>query len=85
VYREILDVYSGTSEAICDAFGVDRDTRLWGRHYLFWHQGKPMTMIYEVFNPRLAEWLGPCETASAAAGSAEATLVSESEAAAGSG
>lgn len=62
VFREILEVYSGSSAALCEAFGIDATTRLWGRHYLFWHQGKPMTMIYEVFNPKLSSWLGPSET-----------------------
>jgi chorismate lyase len=33
----------------------------WGRHYIFWHGGKPMTVVYEVFNPRLENALGPAK------------------------
>lgn len=32
----------------------------WGRHYVFWHNGKPLTLIYEVFNTALESYLGPC-------------------------
>jgi hypothetical protein len=28
---------------------------LWGRHYVFWAGGRPLTVIYEVFSPRLME------------------------------
>ncbi|MFM6197906.1 MAG: chorismate pyruvate-lyase family protein, partial [Dolichospermum sp.] len=27
--------------------------------YLFWHHGKPLTLIYEVFSPFLTKYLGP--------------------------
>lgn len=30
---------------------------LWGRQYFFWHAGKPLTLIYEVFSPRLGDYL----------------------------
>jgi len=33
----------------------------WGRHYLFWHHGKPLTLIYEVFSPYLTKYLGPMQ------------------------
>ena len=33
----------------------------WGRHYLFWHHGQPLTLIYEVFSPYLRNYLGPME------------------------
>ncbi|KAG2486665.1 hypothetical protein HYH03_014720 [Edaphochlamys debaryana] len=45
--------------------GPDLETLLgcpgpfWGRWYIFWSGGKPLTLIYEVFSPRLAEYLGP--------------------------
>ena len=32
----------------------------WGRHYIFWRGGRPLTVIYEAFSPALAEYLGPC-------------------------
>jgi chorismate--pyruvate lyase len=31
----------------------------WGRHYIFWHENTPMTVVYEVFNPMLEAQLGP--------------------------
>lgn len=31
----------------------------WGRHYIFWHDSKPLTLIYEVFSPSLQRFLGP--------------------------
>ena len=31
----------------------------WGRQYIFWHDSKPLTLIYEVFSPRLQRLLGP--------------------------
>jgi p-hydroxybenzoic acid synthase len=31
----------------------------WGRLYLFWHGGQPLTVIHEVFSPHLAEYLLP--------------------------
>jgi chorismate lyase len=31
----------------------------WGRQYFFWHNEKPLTLIYEVFSPALQRLLGP--------------------------
>ena len=31
----------------------------WGRQYIFWHDGKPLTLIYEVFSTSLQRLLGP--------------------------
>ena len=31
----------------------------WGRQYFFWHDKKPLTLIYEVFSPTLQRLLGP--------------------------
>ena len=31
----------------------------WARSYLFWHDGQPLTLIYEAFSPRLHAFLGP--------------------------
>lgn len=33
----------------------------WGRTYLFWHNGRPLTLIAEVFSTALQELLGPME------------------------
>ena len=30
-----------------------------GRHYVFYHDGRPLTLIMEVFSPRLEKYLGP--------------------------
>ena len=43
-------------EEIFDAPGP-----FWGRHYIFWHDGVPMTVVYEVFSPRLERAIGPAE------------------------
>jgi chorismate--pyruvate lyase len=32
---------------------------MWGRHYIFYHQGMPLTVIYEAFSNSLEEYLGP--------------------------
>ncbi|OUT75659.1 MAG: 4-hydroxybenzoate synthetase [Synechococcus sp. TMED19] len=31
----------------------------WSRHYRFFRQGEPLTVIREVFSPALERWLGP--------------------------
>ena len=33
----------------------------WGRQYLFWHGGRPLTLIYEVFSTALQDFLGSIE------------------------
>ncbi len=57
LYRDVQGVYQGHSSTLELAFG--RVGPFWGRHYLFWHRGQPLTLIYEVFSPSLAEYLGP--------------------------
>ncbi len=56
LHRDVRGVYCGTSPALSEGFG--ESGILWGRHYLFWHQGKPLTLIYEVFSPYLQRYLG---------------------------
>lgn len=34
------------------------DGPLWSRHYRFFRAGQPLTVIREVFSPRLEQWLG---------------------------
>lgn len=41
----------------CREFG--RPGPFWGRYYIFWHAGQPLTVIQEVFSPGMDEWLGP--------------------------
>ncbi len=57
LYRDVQGLYYGESKALELAFG--QEGPFWGRHYLFWHQGKPLTLIYEVFSPYLTQYLGP--------------------------
>ncbi|MDJ0702641.1 MAG: chorismate lyase [Leptolyngbyaceae cyanobacterium MO_188.B28] len=56
LYRDIQGVHYGHSVPLERAFG--QQGPFWGRHYLFWHDGKPLTLIYEVFSPYLAKYLG---------------------------
>ncbi len=56
LYRDIQGIYYGHSAALEKAFGESGP--FWGRHYLFWHDGQPLTLIYEVFSPYLQKYLG---------------------------
>ncbi|NJR65703.1 MAG: DUF98 domain-containing protein [Leptolyngbyaceae cyanobacterium CRU_2_3] len=57
LYRDIQGVQYGHSAALEIAFG--QSGPFWGRYYLFWHHGRPITLIYEVFSPYLIKYLGP--------------------------
>lgn len=57
LYRDIQGVYLGHSPELAAAFGEPGP--FWGRHYLFWHDHRPLTVIYEVFSPYLSRYLGP--------------------------
>lgn len=57
LYRDVQGICYGHSAALEAAFG--QKGPFWGRHYLFWHHGKPFTLIYEVFSPYLERYLGP--------------------------
>ncbi|MEM7725306.1 MAG: chorismate lyase [Cyanobacteria bacterium P01_A01_bin.45] len=56
LYRDIQGIYYGNSTAL--ESGFNQKGPFWGRHYLFWHHGKPLTLIYEVFSPYLTKYLG---------------------------
>lgn len=56
LYRDVQGIESGHSAALEAAFG--QSGPFWGRHYLFWHHGQPLTLIYEVFSPYLVKYLG---------------------------
>ncbi len=56
LYRDIRRLYYGECGALAQAF--TSEAPLWGRHYLFWHQGRPLTLIYEVLSARLSRYLG---------------------------
>lgn len=57
LYREVLGLHYGNSPALEAAF--NQKGPFWGRYYLFWHNGVPLTLIYEVFSPKLDRFLGP--------------------------
>jgi len=57
LYRDVQGIYYGDSAALQSAFDISES--FWGRHYLFWHHGQPLTLIYEVFSPYLTKYLGP--------------------------
>ena len=59
LYREVQGIYYGHSRPLEIAFG--QKGPFWGRHYLFWHNGRPLTLIYEVFSPYLTRYLGPMQ------------------------
>lgn len=56
LYRDVRGVYCGYSPELELAFG--EKAPFWGRHYLFWHNCEPITLIYEVFSPYLQKYLG---------------------------
>ena len=56
LYRDIQGIYYGNCQPLELAFGEKGP--FWDRHYLFWHNGKPLTLIYEVFSPYLEKYLG---------------------------
>lgn len=56
-FRDIRGVIWGEQPTLSQAFAESGP--LWGRFYLLWKQGQPMTLIYEVFSPRLTQYLGP--------------------------
>jgi len=57
LYRDIQGLYLGHNAVLAQAF--EEEGPFWGRHYLFWHHGRPITVIYEVFSPYLSRYLGP--------------------------
>lgn len=55
VFRDLRRVYKGHSQELEAVF--QEAGPFWGRHYIFWHDGQPLTVIYEVFSPRLGDLL----------------------------
>ncbi len=56
LYRDIQGICYGNSSALELAF--EEKGPFWGRHYLFWHDKQPLTLIYEVFSPYLRKYIG---------------------------
>jgi chorismate lyase len=59
LYGDVQGIYCGDSVALESAF--EQSGPFSGRHYLFWHHGKPLTLIYEVFSPYLTKYLRPMQ------------------------
>jgi chorismate lyase len=57
LYRDLRGIHQGYSPGLAAAF--DHPGPYWGRHYLLWHGGQPLTMIYEIYSPSIAKYLGP--------------------------
>ncbi len=56
LYRDLKGLYYGHCPALEPTFG--QPGPYWGRHYLLWHGGQPLTMIYEIYSPAIARYLG---------------------------
>lgn len=57
---QVQQVYHGHSPHIEGLLGCAGP--FWGRQYFFWHNGAPLTLIYEVFSPQqLQPYLGQLE------------------------
>lgn len=57
LFRDMKRVYCVHSPELAKAFG--HPGPFWGRSYLFWRGGRPVTFIYEVFSPTLEQYMGP--------------------------
>ena len=58
LYRDLKGIYQGACPNVNDAFGYPEINTYWGRHYLLWHGGEPITMIYEIYSPAIGKYLG---------------------------
>jgi chorismate lyase len=58
LYRDLKGIYKGHSPNLTEAFGYSEIDTYWGRHYLLWHGGEPITMIYEIYSPAIGKYLG---------------------------
>ncbi|EIE21046.1 DUF564-domain-containing protein, partial [Coccomyxa subellipsoidea C-169] len=59
LFREITQLYCGYSPELEEKFG--HAGPFWGREYIFWGDGEPVTLINEIFSPALEEYLGPMQ------------------------
>ncbi|GLI60250.1 hypothetical protein VaNZ11_002337, partial [Volvox africanus] len=57
LYREVHALFRGESPQLEGLLGCPGP--FWGRQYVFWSGGQPLTLIYEVFSPKLEQYLGP--------------------------
>ncbi|MEY4297454.1 MAG: hypothetical protein RLZZ423_633 [Cyanobacteriota bacterium] len=59
LYREVDGLALVQAPALEEGFG--HPGPYWSRHYRFFRGGRELTVIREVFSPRLQTWLGPAE------------------------
>ena len=59
LYREVDGLALVHAPALESGFGCPGP--YWSRHYRFFRGGRELTVIREVFSPRLQTWLGPAE------------------------
>ena len=55
-FREVDGLALVNSTRLAEGFGTQGP--FWSRHYRFFRQGRELTVIREVFSPRLEQWLG---------------------------
>jgi chorismate lyase len=58
LYRDLKGIYQGACPNLAEAFGNTEINTYWARHYLLWHGGEPITMIYEIYSPTISKYLG---------------------------
>ena len=58
LYRDLKGIYKGACPKLAEAFGYPEVDSFRGRHYLLWHGGEPITMLYEVYSPAIGKYLG---------------------------
>ncbi len=58
LYRDLKGLYKGACPQLAEAFGYPEVDSFWGRHYLLWHGGEPITMLYEIYSPAIGKYLG---------------------------
>lgn len=59
LYREVDGLALVRAPGLADGFGCEGP--YWSRHYRFFRGGRELTVIREVFSPRLQAWLGPAD------------------------
>jgi chorismate lyase len=58
LYRDLKGIYKGACPRLAEAFGYPETETYWARHYLLWHGGEPITMLYEIYSPAIGKYLG---------------------------
>lgn len=58
LYRDLKGIYKGVCPNLASAFGYPETETYWARHYLLWHGGEPITMLYEIYSPAIGKYLG---------------------------